>query len=100
MHTVGWMQEGAAGMAPPALQLSELVDSFFADNHLECKCEKCGSDAAMATHKIKALPRHLVLPYTLNTKSPQLCVASCLSRMELPLRRIIVGAGTFCRSGL
>ena len=47
--------------ADSSVEMSELLDAFFADNLLEYTCEKCGQKQARATHALHRLPRFLVI---------------------------------------
>jgi ubiquitin C-terminal hydrolase len=47
--------------ADKPLSLPHLVEAFFADSHLEYTCEKCGHGQANAKHKVKQLPRYMVV---------------------------------------
>jgi len=43
------------------VDMTHLLDAFFADNLLEYTCEKCGHKQSRASHKLYRLPRFLVI---------------------------------------
>ena len=43
------------------VDLTQLLDDFFADNLLEYTCERCGHKESRATHSLYRLPRFLVI---------------------------------------
>ena len=43
------------------VDMTHLLDAFFADNLLEYTCEKCGHTQSRASHKLYRLPRFLVI---------------------------------------